>query len=287
MLKTFSVSTLSSSVLAFGVVAGVGLTVTPVQAAAFTGFNPAPTGRTLSPNVGVLPGVTDPTKADIRLDSVTKGSTTFTNFFYVTGATVITNNNTTFGPGSSDRGDQTHIDTFLTQGPVAENPTAAQIVQSLGNNNLNSIIDTEDNQGTSVFDVYFSSPTDTFAFWERGKNSNLTVRAIIAGSPGSTTPTLGGTFTITSGLWQSTGIMTTSIDTTEIDSAQELGTYGLMYDSAIIGLRLESSNGFNGPDYKVVGVVPEPLTMLGVGTAVAFGGFFKRKLAKSSKTKLD
>ncbi|MDJ0601980.1 MAG: LEVG family PEP-CTERM protein [Crocosphaera sp.] len=31
--------------------------------------------------------------------------------------------------------------------------------------------------------------------------------------------------------------------------------------------------------------VPEPLTMLGAGAAVGFGGFFKRKLAKSSKKK--
>ncbi len=28
--------------------------------------------------------------------------------------------------------------------------------------------------------------------------------------------------------------------------------------------------------------VPEPLTMLGAGAAIGFGGFFKRKLAKSS-----
>ncbi|MDJ0601561.1 MAG: PEP-CTERM sorting domain-containing protein [Crocosphaera sp.] len=29
--------------------------------------------------------------------------------------------------------------------------------------------------------------------------------------------------------------------------------------------------------------VPEPLTILGAGTAIAFGGAFKRKLAKKNK----
>ncbi|PSF37813.1 PEP-CTERM sorting domain-containing protein [Aphanothece hegewaldii CCALA 016] len=283
-MNKFSVLNLSFSALAFG----FGMNAAPAFAASFTGYTSSPTGHTLSPNVGVVSGVTDATKADIRLDSVTKGSTTYTNFFYVTGATIITNDNATLGPGSSDRGDQTALDPFLTQGPVAETPNASQVVQSLGNNNLNSIIDTEDNLGTSIFDVYFSNPTDTFAFWERGKNSRLKVTAIVAGSAGNLNPTLGGSFTITQSLWANTGIMTTlSIDTTEIGGAQELGTYGLTYDSAIVGLRLESTDGFNGPDYKVVGInaVPEPLTILGAGTAVAFGGFFKRKLAKSNENK--
>ncbi|WP_438357543.1 PEP-CTERM sorting domain-containing protein [Aphanothece sacrum] len=31
------------------------------------------------------------------------------------------------------------------------------------------------------------------------------------------------------------------------------------------------------------GVVPEPLTMLGAGAAVAFGGAFKRKLGQAKK----
>lgn len=289
---------LKSNIASLGLVAGGILSLSlPAQAASFTGFDSSPTGRTLSPNCSLA----DSTKCDIRLDSATKGTTTYTDFLYVTGATKITNDYTgtssnDLGPGSSDHGDKTVADPFLTQGPRVEEPSAANIVASLGNNNLNSIIDTEDNLGTSIFDVYFSAPTDTFFFWERGNrgteadliagNSDLEVTAILAGGAGNTTPTLGGTFLITRNLWTSTGIVTTRIDTTEIANSQELGTYGLMYDSQIVGLRLTSRDGFNGPDYKVVGAaVPEPLTMLGAGTALGFGTFFKRKLAKKQGKK--
>lgn len=287
---------LKSNIASLGLVAGGILSLSlPAQAASFTGFTSSPTGRTLSPNCTVA----NQSKCDIRLDSAKKGTKTYTagDFLYVTGATKITNTYTgggaDLGPGSSDHGDLTTSDTFLTQGPRVEEPSAADIVASLGNNNLNSIIDTEDNLGESVFDVYFSKPTDTFFFWERGNrgtstdvlagNSDLEVTAIVAGGAGNVAPTLGGTFKITRNLWTSTGIITTRIDTTEIAASQELGTYGLMYDSPIIGLRLTSKDKFNGPDYKVVGAVPEPLTMLGAGTALGFGTFFKRKLAKKQQ----
>ncbi len=43
-------------------------------------------------------------------------------------------------------------------------------------------------------------------------------------------------------------------------------------------------NFLDAADFGVnVGVVPEPLTILGAGTAIAFGGAFKRKLAKKNK----
>ncbi|MDJ0661799.1 MAG: PEP-CTERM sorting domain-containing protein [Crocosphaera sp.] len=261
----------------------IALGVSPAQAASFTGFASSPTGHTLSPNVA------DTTKGDIRLDSVTKNGQTLTEFRYVTGATII-ENGTSLGPGSSDHGDLTVSDPFLVEGPAEEMPDADDVVASLGNNNLNSIIDTEEgDSAASIFDVYFSDPTQTFVFWERGKNSALKVTAILAGSAGDLNPTLGGSFTITQDLWTDTGIMTTlSIDTTEIggnNAPQELGTYGLMYDQAIIGLRLEGAPSLGGPDYKVVGVVPEPLTILGAGTAIAIGGAFKRKLRKKGSTK--
>ncbi|HAC65523.1 MAG TPA: hypothetical protein DCF68_18830 [Cyanothece sp. UBA12306] len=40
-------------------------------------------------------------------------------------------------------------------------------------------------------------------------------------------------------------------------------------------------DGDDGDDN--IGTVPEPLTILGAGAALGFGGFFKRKLAKSKK----
>jgi hypothetical protein len=255
-----------------GTTAALALGVSSAQAAVM-GFNPTPIGYTYSGTSGI-----DPTKGDIRLDSIKKGSQTYTDFRYVTGATVVINNSL-LGPGSSDHGDQTPQDPFLIQGPVVEQPTAADVVASLGNNNLNSIIDTEGNFGTSIFDVYFSKASNIFAFWERGMNSSLSVTAILSGTPGNSTVTLGDSITINDSDWVSTGIF---INTTEHTSPQELGTYGLMFDQKVIGLRLQGAPNLDGPDYKLV-AVPEPLTMLGAGTAVLFGGAFKRKVNKKDK----
>lgn len=46
-----------------------------------------------------------------------------------------------------------------------------------------------------------------------------------------------------------------------------------------------SNTNSNYPPFQgIVETVPEPLTMLGAGTALGFGSFFKRKLAKDKKS---
>jgi hypothetical protein len=207
----------------------------------------------------------DPTQ-DIRLDSVTIGSQVVTDFTYVTGATGNSNPNG-LGPFSSDHGDNTVADSLLPQGPVNETPSPSDIVASLGNRNLNSIIDGEDD-GDSSLNLFFSQPTNRLFFFERGDgpnghgNSDLMVDLINASGT-----SLGFSYLITRDLWQSAGY---SIDTTEIGGPQNVGSHGLSYNGLIAGIRVSSKSSYNGPDFKVVGSyeqrsVPAPSLLLGLG----------------------
>ncbi|MBD1837702.1 PEP-CTERM sorting domain-containing protein [Coleofasciculus sp. FACHB-64] len=228
-------------------------------------FAPFKFDTTFSPNPA-------DSKKDIKLEKVTFGSKTYKDFLLVTGATIVQNDLTTGtqqGPGSSDHGDGTVSDTTLPQGPKKENPTNDDIVASLGNLNLNSIIDTEDNLGTSVIEIFFGQATDTFFFWERGNpksedtqtagNSDLLVESLDKNG------TVLEAFKITRDLWKYAGY---SINTKEIDKDQKVGSLGLKGSKKAVRLRLSSSIGFNGPDYKVVAQnvsVPEPASLAGLG----------------------
>jgi hypothetical protein len=205
---------------------------------------------------------------DIQLNSATIGSQVVTNFTYVTGATGNSNPHS-LGPFSSDHGDNTATDGFLPQGPVNEDPalSPSDIVASLGNRNLNSIIDGEDDADSSL-DLFFAQPTNRLFFFERGDgpnghgNSDLMVDLINASGT-----SLGLSYLITRDFWQSAGY---SIDTTEISGAQNVGSYGLSYSGLIAGIRVSSKSDYNGPDFKVVGAyenrsVPAPSMLLGLG----------------------
>jgi hypothetical protein len=231
---------------------------------------------------------TNRAKNDIQLNSVTYGTTTESSFNLVASARTVVNNFITTGPMSSDRGD--NADGMISGnnigvGPVTERPTGDNLKDSLGNRNLNSIIDTEDSwtggQVASI-DVFFTTPTNRFFFWERGMNSDLQVQAL--DSNGNAT---GTAFKILRNAWRNAGFATDTLlsDTTEIGSAQTVGAYGLVWsDGNVVGLRISAASGFNGPDFKVVASpVPEPLTILGSGIALAFGIHAKRKLQSSPK----
>ena len=41
------------------------------------------------------------------------------------------------------------------------------------------------------------------------------------------------------------------------------------------------------PTFGVLAAVPEPLTILGTGTAIGFGAFFKRQTSKKQKEKAE
>lgn len=242
------ISLMAGSLLAFG--------ATSAQA-----FAPFTFDTTFSPNPA------DP-KKDIKLEAVTFDSTTIKDFSLVTGAKIIQNDLKNFGPGSSDHGDDTVSDPYLPEGPRKEHPAAADIVASLGNLNLNSIIDTEDDYGTSIIEVFFGKATDTFFFFERGNpkpgatqtagNSDLKVDSL------DKFGNVLETFTITRNMWTDAGY---SINTKEINENQKVGSLGLKGSQKAVGLRLSSFKGFNGPDYKVVATkdVPEPATLAGLG----------------------
>jgi hypothetical protein len=216
-------------------------------------------------------------RGDIRLDSVTVGGSTISNFSLVSHAEIIANpefsgGNT--GAASSDRGDQTHRDSLVEQGPIAEDPTNADVVASLGNLNLNSIIDTEDG-GAATVDVFFDQPLSHFFFWERGKNSDLTVQALDRDRG------LLASFKILREMWNDAGF---KINTKEITDNQVVGSFGLKLEGATASiLRLISTNESNGPDYKVVGEelqsVPEPATLAGIGVTAATLALVRRRKA--------
>jgi len=217
-------------------------------------------------------------KGDIMLQSVTTGDRTISDFYTVQGANILQNDakvgglNNNSGAASSDRGD--HVTSY---GTVSEDPTNADIVSSLGNLNLNSIIDTEDRGGFTI-DVSFGQALSEFLFWERGRNSALKVQAMGDGD------TVLAEYLFNSRNSAPAGF---SIDTREISGAQAVGAMGLkLVGTSTNRLRLTSvsnSSLYNGPDFKVVGAapVPEPATI--VGTTLAAGALAaarrKRKAA--------
>jgi hypothetical protein len=251
-LQTASTLTLIAAALA--------LATAPAQA--FTGF---------SFSTDYSPKPADP-KKDIKLESVKLASGKEVSRFALVQGAKIQFNATGLGPGSSDHGDDTVLDAYLPEGPKVENPTDADIVASLGNLNLNSIIDTEDNLGSSIIDVSFGKKgAKTFFFFERGMNSDLKVDALDqAGN-------VVDTFKITRGMFKAnpTGY---GINTTEVGGAQAVGSYGLKLDYKVAGLRLSSDNKSNGPDYKVVAAkVPEPGAIAGLGMVAGVAVLARRK----------
>lgn len=218
----------------------------------------------------------DPTR-DIQLNSLVFGSNTVNSFTYVSGVQSFGNDDTTttpddasLGPFSSDRGDN-------ASGINGENPTDANLLASLANNNLNNIIDGEDDNNASL-NLFFAQPTNRLFFFERGSNSDLMVNLINASGD-----LLGIEYKITRDLWRSAGY---SIDTTEIIGAQDVGSHGLSYGGLIAGIRVSSKSDYNGADFKVVGGyvddgtrhVPTPSLLLGLGV-IALKNLKRRSIA--------
>lgn len=225
-------------------------------------------------------------KNDILLQSVVKNGETITRFNTVSSAKIVQQNSKTIngkvhGLMSTNCGDK------VANCVSAELPSSTQVVETLGNLNLNKIIDTEEFLGSSILDVFFQKPSDSFYLFERGGmmgsnaragNSDLKVQALDAQGR-----LLGQTFTIGKNMWTDAGY---AIDTKEIDHAQKVGSFGLSSKNGMIaGLRLTTNS--TGADYKVIASsrtvstkVPEPATLAGF---VAIGGTLalrRRKLAK-------
>lgn len=255
---------LKQVVTAIGFLAGgLMLSGTPAQAFSFT------TNFSATYNQGTL----DSTR-DITLNAVTlNNGTKVEQFSLVKSAEIVHNdvwNGGNSGAASSDKGDN-------ASGQSLELATNSSVATSLGNRNLSNIIDTED-QGAFKINLFFEQAVSNLFFWERGLNSDLSVQAIDnAGN------LLGNLFRINRQTWQRAGY---NLNTTEIGSAQAVGSWGLNLSDlgvsgAITGVQVSADASHNGPDFKVAGsaeAVPEPTTIAGL--ALAGTGFIAARRRK-------
>ena len=248
----------------------------------------------------------NPTKGDVILNSITQNDKTFSNFSFVNEVNVWDNQQWTggnTGAASTDRGINASLPESIDEDnkAVNESPTTDRVAAFLGNNNLNNIIDTEDG-GTFNTQLFFDSilrvddtGLDSLFFYERGKNSNMLIQAIdqdgnLIGNKlllegGKKAPDKSK---ITDSYddfieQQDAGF---AIETKEIrGKTQEVGSWGVSL--ADLGVRslsgvqiYASGNKYNGPDFKVVArKVPEPGTIIGLGSVAALA-FFRRRKSK-------
>jgi hypothetical protein len=241
---------------------------------------------------------------DVLFNSITQNGRNATfgiNLFSVTSVDIL--ENTVVGdPVSPDGGAGADAGDTASQpslnlnnlGTGAAGDTKA--AQYLGTNNLNNIIDTED-RGSFKMNVFFGREInrsddgfDNLFFWERGLNSSIRVRALDALGN-----LIGSEFILST--WDDTEI---DINTLEIDGNQDLGSYGVSFaDLGLDALGITSFAGiqlsadgqpFNGPDFKLVAgeitvggpTVPEPTTILGLGSIAALALISRRQTKKSS-----
>ncbi|WP_013334386.1 exosortase-dependent surface protein XDP2 [Gloeothece verrucosa] len=273
--------------------------IRPASAAIFTpfSFNTHVTATPASdPNSGLL---NDPTR-DVRLDSVEFQGTTVTNFELVNKATILQNDTYTLADGTVagvlhvGRGPNTANDPLITEGPSKINPTATDIVETLGNLNLNSILVTRENADRASIEVSFANPVNTFFFWERGGtaggpiagDSDLLVEAL----SDDYSTVLASYKILRSNYTKANYNISTQVFPVLNNGPFNIGSIGIRLGGITTKtLRLTSANNNglrldiprdNGPDFKVLAAnvpVPEPMTLLGVATASIFGTYFKLK----------
>lgn len=228
-------------------------------------------------------------KGDVFLDSIEQNGQTIDNFSFVNEAVIRHNDKWTegnTGAASTDRGDRASNPLSLNKN---EDPTANEIAQFLGNNNLNNIIDTED-KGKFELDLFFdsvinkdSSGLDSLFFWERGINSDLSVQAI-----DDSGNIIGKTIRLLEEDQQDANF---NINTTEVGE-QNVGSWGVSLAdlgvNKLSGIRLYADKSYKGPDFKVIArrssnqdfaraSVPEPTTIIGLGSFAALALVRRRK----------
>ncbi|KST63267.1 exosortase-dependent surface protein XDP2 [Mastigocoleus testarum] len=228
----------------------------------------------------------DPT-ADILLKSIEQNGQTISEFSFVTKTDILfntpRNSDPNSGEASTDRGDNANNPGAIG---VNEDPNGAEINAYLGNNNLNNIVDGEGN-GEFKINLFFdsliqkdNSGLDSLFFWERGKNSDLGVRAI--DSAGNV---IGNEIKL---LRKNQFDADYSINTTEIGGSQKVGSWGVSLDQlgveSLSGVQVFADKTFSGPDFKLAArktSVPEPGSVLGLGAVVGMA-FWRRRHKKTS-----
>lgn len=269
----------------------------PAMAASFTQFS-FKTNVTASPiNDPTSNLLNDPTR-DIRLDSVVFNGNTISNFEVVKQAKILQNDTYTLDDGSvlgvlhSGRGPNTPGDNLLGEGPSKPNPTDQDIVDSLGNLNLNSILVTRENANKASIEVSFENPVNTFLFWERGG----TPGGAVAGDSDLLVEALDDNNAVVASykiLRQNYTKADYNISTEVIpvlnNGPFNIGSQGIRLDGITTKtLRLTSSNNNgllagvpndNGPDFKIVAAktVCEPTTIVGALVVGSLGAVLKRK----------
>jgi hypothetical protein len=218
-------------------------------------------------------GPYDPSR-DVRLDSVTVGSTVYGDLQVVSEATIVLDDgvDATRGGGNfaAGRAPNAPADAWAPEGPATVTPTSTDLRDALGNRNLTSLAVTREAIGTAILDVSFATPTNTFFFYERGSatvagNSDLLVEAL--NDDGQVI----AAYKILRGGYTDTGlVVSTDVGAFSVLNVR-LGSIGLHLDVLTSRLRLISTQAANfqdgGPDYKVLATeaplasVPEPGTL--------------------------
>lgn len=288
-------------------IAGALLTVGSAHqasAASFSSFSFS-TNSTASPPGG--PNVlNDPTR-DIRLDSVTTANgITYSLFEVVTGAKILQNdtyiaaNGQTYGILNSGRGGNTSSDPLLGEGLSKPVETAADIVGSLGNLNLNSLVVTRESASTASFEVAFDHPIDKVFFWERGGtagssvygDSDLLVEAL--DNVGSVI----ASYRILRQNYSAANYNISTVVSPILNNGPfNIGSIGLSLDGGTTRtLRLTSTDnnkgpiggtppysGDNGPDFKLIAAAPGPLPLLGGVSALAWSRTLRRRVLAAQR----
>ncbi len=271
----------------------------PAQAASFTAFS-FKTNVTATPiNDPTSNLLNDPTR-DIRLDSVEFNNTTINNFEVVNQAKILQNDTYTlpdtsvFGVLNSGRGPNTADDNLVPEGPSKPNPTDQDIVGSLGNLNLNSILVTRENANKASIEVSFANPVNTFFFWERGGTAGGTVAGdsdLLVEALDDNNAVIGTYKILRQNYTKADYNISTVVAPILNNGPFNIGSIGITLDGITTKtLRLTSSNNNglipdlpndNGPDFKVVAakveVVPEPTAIVGLLLASGLGLVLKRK----------
>ncbi len=170
-------------------------------------------------------------------------------------------------------------------GETSGTGTLAEVFGPFGSGykNMSRILDGEEVCRPYYVDLYFgnglklsgdnSSTTVELAVLERGGNSSFNVYGILAPGSGDIAhyaPTLTSALLVDPGCGNFNSLW--SLDTLEIDGAQDVRAYGISLDprwTNLVGIRIESNGScFAGPDIVGVGAVPEPATL----SLLAFSG---------------
>ncbi|MEM9925342.1 MAG: exosortase-dependent surface protein XDP2 [Cyanobacteria bacterium P01_D01_bin.50] len=271
---------------------------------------------------------TDSTK-DILLESITQKNKqgvmeTFREFSYVYEADIEYNDEYKGGNSgaiSTDHGDNVQMEEISRIEGLNDYSKDHEdnVVDFLGNNNLNKIIDTED-KGTFTLNLFFKdlikedkSGLDSLFFFERGMNSNLLIQAL--DSDGNT---IGDQLFLKGKNKQIDQSFANKlkdnnikqkndqkkagyqINTKEIGGSQQVGSWGVSLAElgvdSLKGVQIYASGHkyYQGPDFKVIArqssyipdinfskaaKVPEPGTIIGLGSVAALA-FIRRRKSK-------